>query len=277
MIKSSVSDLIYSHASSRNLLDLVVPSGVDRPPLIVFIHGGAFHLGDKTDAAVERQALVEAGFAVSSVNYRFSTDAIWPAQLEDLSCAFDFLRANADEFGYDASRLASFGPSAGGHLSASCGIAFSANPSTRLIASVVWYPPIDFPNMDADIEATTVVRATGRNDAPDSPESMLIGATVSENRERARLAGPLGLLGQLEPGTALPRFLIMHGAKDPYIAAKQSWRLHNAIKAFGTCPELQIDILPEGTHGGGQFEEPGAIGRVIDFLKQSFAAQPGNV
>ena len=267
----SFSDIAYAPHAPRTVLDVLVPETAAPPPVVVFIHGGAFRMGDKADNLRERLELVEAGFAVASVNYRYSTDAIWPAQLDDLRAAFAFLRAEAARFGIDGNRVASFGPSAGGHLSATVGIALSASPATRLRASVVWFPPVDFPTMDADIEATGIARATGRNDAPDSPESVLIGATVAENPTLARAAGPVAQLDALPAGAVLPSVLIMHGALDPYIAPEQARRLHRALAGFGTAPRLEIEILPGGTHGGGDFEDPQTMARVIAFLRSTLA------
>lgn len=264
-------DIRYADRSVRNVLDLAIPDGDGTPPLVAFIHGGAFFMGDKTDCAPERTALLEAGFAVASLSYRFSSEAIWPAQLDDLKDAFAFLRTHAADFGYDGARMASFGPSAGGHLSASVGIALAVDPATRIDASVVWFPPVDFPTMDEDIIATRVDRATGRNDGPDSPESRLIGACVAENPDLARAAGPLARLADLPPGAHLPEMLIMHGALDPYIASAQARRLHLAVAKHGTATRLDLDILPRGTHGGGEFTEPQTIKRVVDFLNTSFA------
>ena len=264
-------DIRYAHQSDRNLLDLCLPDGGSAAPLVVFIHGGAFFLGDKSDCKRERDGLVQAGFAVASVNYRYSAQAIWPAQLEDLKAAFAHLRAHAADYGYDGRRMASFGPSAGGHLSASIGIALAADPVTALDASVVWFPPVDFPTMDDDIIATGVARATGRNDGPDSPESRLIGAHVETHPDLARAAGPIARLAELPSGARLPDMLIMHGALDPYIAAAQSRRLHAAVAGFGTASRLDLDILPDGTHGGGAFEEPQTMERVVAFLTASFA------
>lgn len=270
----SFTDIRYSDRSVRNVLDLRLPEGL-APPLVVFIHGGAFHMGDKTDCPRERDHLVRSGFAVASVNYRFSTESIWPAQLDDLKAAFAFLRSRAAEFGCDGRRLASFGPSAGGHLSASIGLALAADPQTAIDASVVWFPPVDFPAMDDDILATGITRATGRNDGPDSPESRLIGAHVARNPDLARSAGPISRLAELPAGTPLPDMLIMHGALDPYIAAAQSRRLHAAVAGFGTASRLELDILPGGTHGGGEFEAPQTMDRVVRFLRDSFARPAG--
>ena len=272
----SFTDIRYAQSSPRQVLDLVVPDAADPPPVVVFIHGGAFRMGDKSDCQRERQALVDAGFAVASLNYRYSTEAVWPAQLDDLRAAFAFLRGQSESFGFDATRIASFGPSAGGHLSASVGIALSAWSETRLAASIVWFPPVDFPTMDADIEATGVARATGRNDAPDSPESVLIGACVADHPALARSAGPIAQLDHLPTSATLPAVLIMHGALDPFIAAAQSQKLHAALAAHGSSPRLECHILPGGTHGGGEFEAPETMARVVAFLNEQFGTRPGD-
>ena len=62
------------------------------------------------DARGRARALLDAGFAVASVNYRYSTEAIWPAQLDDLRDAFKFLRTRASDFGIDGTRVASYNP-----------------------------------------------------------------------------------------------------------------------------------------------------------------------
>jgi acetyl esterase/lipase len=263
-------DLTYASCSARNRLDLFLPEGVSQPPLVVYIHGGAFRMGDKAfvdplDQAI-KAAVLGAGLALASINYRFSAEAIWPAQLQDLRDAFAFLRDKAGELGFDGARMASFGPSAGGYYSAMAGIALAEDAATRLRASVCWFPPVDFGTMDADMEATGTVRGTGRNDAPGSPESDLIGACVADNPDLARAASPLSYLDALPPGTALPPFLIMHGALDPLIAPAQAQRLHRALVARGG--DSQLVILPEGTHGGGSFERPETMARVLAFLTQ---------
>jgi acetyl esterase/lipase len=277
MLTDVIADIRYAEGSARQVLDLYLPAVPAPAPLVVFIHGGAFCMGDKSDCPGERAALLAAGYAVASVSYRFSSEATWPAQLDDLKAAFAWLRAHAAAHGYDGQRMASFGPSAGGHLSASIGIALAADPATALDASVVWFPPVDFPAMDDDIGATGIARATGRNDAPDSPESRLIGATVADHPDLARAAGPIARLADLPAGARLPDMLLMHGARDPFIAAEQSRRLHRAVAAHGTASRLELDILPGGTHGGGEFEEPQTMQRVTDFLAASFAraARPG--
>lgn len=215
--------------------------------------------------------MLQAGLAVASVNYRLTDEAIWPAQLDDLKAAIGFLRSEGARLGFDAARMASFGPSAGGHLAASIGFALSAEIATRLAASVIWFPPVDFPTMDEDMLATEVPRATGRNDRSASPESRLIGAAVADHPDLARAASPIARLAELAPEACLPDLLIMHGALDPYIAANQSRRLFTAVIDHGTSARCELDILPQGTHGGGSFEALDTMARIIGFLETAFA------
>jgi acetyl esterase/lipase len=265
--KPDFADQRYADGSSRNVLDIYLPMGAINPPLVLWIHGGAFKFGDKAKPEGLAQFL-KAGIAVASMNYRFSSEAIWPAQLDDLKSAVVFLRSNAGKYGYDGTRIASFGASAGGHLSAMAGIALASDPATRLSAAVSWFPPVDFTTMDADIEATGVARKTGRNDAAGSPESELVGATVAENPKAALEASPLTYIERLPAGVTPPPFLIMHGAQDQMIGRGQSERLTAALVAGGG--QAQFVLLPEGGHGTGDFEKPEAIAQVVAFLAKQF-------
>jgi acetyl esterase/lipase len=264
----SLLDAAYPGPSARSRLDLHLPEGPGPFPLVVFLHGGAFFKGDKASVAEHGlAAMLARGWAVASVNYRYSSEAVWPAQVDDLRSAFAWLRARPE---VDAARIAAFGPSAGGHLAAAVALALAGDPATRLAAAVCWFPPVDFVTMDADMAASGVAPASGPHDAADSPESRLIGAPVADAPDLARAAGPLAQLDGLSPGTPLPPFLILHGALDPLIAARQSQRLAAGLAGFGTCPRLELAILPDGTHGGGGFRAPAVLERVLRFLSQSF-------
>src|SRR4051812_41030771 len=79
-----VGDAAYvTNAHPRQELDLAfVPGGPPRP-LLLWIHGGAFMGGDKAENEVIWGELIKRGYAVASINYRLSGDAIWPAQITD--------------------------------------------------------------------------------------------------------------------------------------------------------------------------------------------------
>lgn len=260
-------NLAYADRSSdRNVLDIFVPEGVENPPIVVAIHGGGFMMGDKSDPD-GLDMFMRAGIVVASINYRLSDQAIWPGQYDDLMDAFAFLRANGDALGYDETRMASFGASAGGHLSSVAGIALSADPATALKASVVWFPPILFSEMDADMAAVGMTARTGPTNDAGSAESRLIGAAVGDNPAVAKAASPLTLLAALPPTAELPPFLIMHGAEDTNISRIQSGRLFMALLSRPGTKELDYRLLPGAGHGSGAFKRLDAMAEVVAFLR----------
>src|SRR3954452_5043181 len=120
---TTTSDVAYASLSEAQRLDLYRPSEAgDRLPLIVQIHGGAFARGDKTTDAHEIAALVDAGYAVASLNYRLSGEARFPAAVYDVKAAVRFLRAVAAEHGLDPERFGACRASAGAHPACMLGI-----------------------------------------------------------------------------------------------------------------------------------------------------------
>jgi acetyl esterase/lipase len=266
--KPTNANLAYADLSERNVLDLYLPEGVTGPvPVVVWVHGGAFMMGDKSGPQ-SLEALNAAGYAVAAINYRLSGTDQWPAQLEDVMAAVAYLRANAADLGIDPAKVALFGASAGGHLVSTTGITLAADPATAVQAVVDWFGPVDFTTMDADIEASGVSRSTGRNDAADSPESSLIGMSVADNPEEAQKVSPLWALAQLPEGTVVPPFLIMHGGVDSFVGPKQSERLRDALLAWPANSGVTFELLPEGGHGSGSFQEAPATATVIAFLDE---------
>jgi acetyl esterase/lipase len=102
----------------RNVLDLWKAKSERPTPLVVFIHGGAFRVGDKSDvsAALVRLCL-EAGISVASINYRLSHQAPFPAPMLDGARAIQFLRWKAADWNLDPQRFAASGGSAGAGIS----------------------------------------------------------------------------------------------------------------------------------------------------------------
>ncbi len=104
-------------------LDLYVPNGAASPvPLIVWIHGGGWQSGDKQLGQNSHPLrYARMGYAVASINYRLSDEAIFPAQIYDCKAAVRWLRATAARYNLDPTRFGAWGQSAGAHLASLLG------------------------------------------------------------------------------------------------------------------------------------------------------------
>jgi acetyl esterase/lipase len=267
-------DLNYAGTRNpRQTLDLVLPKaprGGKPLPVIVIIHGGAFRAGDKSMGLREAADFAGAGeYAAATINYRLSGEATWPAQIHDCNAAIRWLRANAAKYGLDPDRIGVMGASAGGHLAAMLGtgggvaalegdVGPHTGISSRVKCVVDQFGPSDLPaigNYPSRID----------HNAPDSPESELIGGALPEHKDKARSASPITYISRDDPP-----FLIFHGTEDPLVPFNQSERLAEALKAAGV-PCTFVKVVEAG-HGG--FRTPEVGRRIRQFLDKHLRDQP---
>lgn len=248
----------------RQKLDLYLPKDdgqalTQKRPLIVWVHGGAWLEGSKEGCPAVR--FVADGYAVASINYRLSQHTIFPAQIQDCKAAIRWLRANADKHGIDPNRIGVWGPSAGGHLVALLGTAgdvndFDVGPnlgvSSRIQAVCDFFGPTDFARM-SDFPGIE------NHDAPDSPESKLIGGPIQENKDKVQRANPITYVTKDDPP-----FLIVHGDADPIVPYNQSVLLRNALDHAGV--KVTLYTVQGGGHGG--FKDPQVDVLVKEFLQK---------
>jgi acetyl esterase/lipase len=88
---------------------------------VLFVHGGGWNAGGRHQFSWHAQEVARHGYFGCTISYTLSQVAPFPAALEDCQEAVRWLRRNADRFGIDPTRIAAFGSSAGGHLSACLG------------------------------------------------------------------------------------------------------------------------------------------------------------
>ncbi len=250
-----------------------MPDGTKHPPLVVQIHGGGWLMGDKAGYEGEGppglEVFLDAGVAVAAINYRLTGEAIWPCQRDDVLAAVAFLRDQGDQFGVDPDRIAVFGDSAGGYLAGAAAIALAGPGQTPLAAAAIWYPPVDLLTIEDDMDASGVPRAEPKPPDADSPSARLIGVPVQDAPELARAAGLLEPLANLSRDAALPAILVMHGARDPLVASRQSRRLVEAIVAHPACRELRFHVIPDAGHGDASFLAAESVAQTVDFLARA--------
>ncbi|WP_075352385.1 alpha/beta hydrolase [Algoriphagus marinus] len=247
----------------KHLLDIYLPPNPQsKVPLIIWVHGGGWLSNDKyADMGYMKEtisALMNEGYALASIDYRFSTQAVFPAQMLDCNAAISFLVENAAKYGLDTDRMAVMGFSAGGHLASMLALSKNQNiddfflPETNrdfsFKAVVDFYGPAD------------LTLFPGAND-PKSPEGLLIGAAPLDRPDLAKMASPVSFVDESDPP-----FLIIHGENDDLVSPRQSYLLNSWLQVKGIPSELII--VPGAPHYGSMFDSDEIRIKVLNILKK---------
>lgn len=264
-----IRDITYATVDGKALqLDLYLPAGVNAPPLLVWIHGGAWRQGSRTSV---RREFVDNGFATAAVSYRLSTEARFPAMVHDIKAAVRFLRARAADYGYRADRIAIAGDSAGAHLAALVGV---SNGVTALEGTVG-------DHLDQSSNTQTIVDYYGASNlttilAQSTPFGLdvrvpaldlLLGAQPDKVPDLARLASVVTHVDASDPP-----LLIFHGDRDPQMPINQSHELHGAYTALGL--DVDFVVLHGAAHGGNEFYSGAHLDRALAFLRRTTGTAP---
>ena len=247
-------DIEYAKPDGKpQLLDLFVPEKAGGPlPLVIWVHGGCWSMGNKQWQPIPALSMTAHGYAVATINYRLSGEAKWPAQIHDCKAAVRFLRAHARDYHLDPERFGAWGSSAGGHLVAMLGTAGGVkelegdlgNPgvSSRVQAVCDWFGPSDFLTIGK-------FPSNIKHDSADGPEGKLFGKPIHENEAMAKQASPTTYITKDDPP-----FLVMHGDKDMTVPYSQSEELAAALKKAGVW--VKFITVPGGGHGMGPAQTP---------------------
>ena len=274
-IKRKWLDVPYAKASRAQKLDIYLPEDGNGPfPVIVSIHGGAFKFGDKADNQLTPMLEgLKRGYAVVSINYRLSPEAIFPAQIYDVKAAVRWIKANARQYKINPDKIAAWGGSAGGHLSALLGTSGGVleleelamgNPSqtSRIQAVVDWFGPTDFLKMDEQLKESKV-KNPQTHSIPDSPESELIGKNLMDASDRVRKVNPETYVTADDPP-----FFIQHGQIDHLVPYQQSANLASKLTSVIGTEKVTFELLENSGHGGPGFTAEQNINKVFTFLDQ---------
>jgi len=242
-------------------MDIYLPQ-TEKPtyPVVVVIYGSAWFSNNLKETVLSSlgKPLLDAGFAIVTPNHRSSTDAKFPAQINDIKAVVRFIRANAAKYQIDTSFIGITGFSSGGHLASLAGtsggvkqytigsvtfdiesnVGQDTSFSSSVNAVVDWFGPIDISVMDSCKRSKDI----------NSPEAILIGGPIEENLDKCALANPITYID-----TNDPPFLILHGDADPLVPLCQSELFFNALQKANVPG--QFVIVPGGQHGPGLFDE----------------------
>ena len=258
-----------------HLMDIYLPeTGLDKYKVIVTIYGSAWFSNNlKAFGYLSLgKPLVDAGFAVVSINHRSSGDAKFPAQINDVKAAIRFIRAHAAEYKLDTSFIGITGFSSGGHLSALAGVTNGMKTrtvgsmtvdiegdvggnlefSSNVDAVVDWFGPVDMAHME---NCETVKDGN-------SPEAALMGCAPASNPDLVALISPITYVN-----SNVPRFLVFHGEADNVVPHCQGVRFSEALKQAGRL-EAFVSV-PNGQHGPVTFNDDTFRQMTEFFLKEA--------
>jgi acetyl esterase/lipase len=251
-------------------LDLFRPASDGPLPAVVYLHGGGWRQGarDMTSPAFREwrpgllARVASAGFAIVCPDYRLSGEARFPAQLDDVNRALDWVTDSGAKHGIDPDRILLWGDSAGGHLAALAALPADERPGIRGV--VAWYPVTDLVGIQADADAV----GGEPHNAPDSRETALLGGLISDLPELAADASPVS---HVDAATA--PFFLAHGTADLGVPFAQSVRLRDALLTAGK--EVSLRAV-EGADHMWQGASDGQLHQLFDatleFLRLSSGA-----
>lgn len=232
-------NLVFASPNGKNLeLNLYRPANFSgRLPVVVLIYGGAWMMRNQGSEIARAKWLATNGYAAAVIDYRLSSEALFPAQIYDGKAAVRWLRANAANYSLDTDHIAAWGDSSGAHLAVMLGVTGNVpslegvlgntNESSKVQAVVDFFGPTDFLQMKAESPPGSWID----HDASNSPESMLIGGAIQENRDKVEQANPITYVTH-----HAPPFFIAHGDHDLLVPWQQSELLFEALENVKAHP-----------------------------------------
>lgn len=261
-----ISNIPYARDTlKKHLLDIYLPPAVKSSyPLIIWVHGGAWMLNDKyADMGYMTETLkmfIDKGYAVASIDYRHSTTAPFPAQIQDCNQAVEFLYENASKYKLNRDKIALIGFSAGGHLASLLALSNNNNikefyhdgkkPGFKIRLVLDFYGPSDFLSL----------KGSEVND-PKSPINLLLGAWVFDRPDLAKNASPVTYVDKNDPP-----FLIVQGEKDESVNPTQSISLSLHLKLAGV--KNSLIIVPNAPHYGVMFDAENIRVKISEYLDE---------
>ena len=228
-------DLEFAKPGGVSLkLDAHIPPGKGPFPTVILVHGGGWTGGHKTAEFIQPlfEPLTKGGFAWFTISYRLAPKYPYPAAVEDVEEAIEYVRRQAKRFKVDKKRIALMGESAGAHLVNLAGL---RNPLRPPLAAVVsFYGPFDMVMFSRKYEGKKI----GKNFAG------FFKLTTLDAEALATLHEASPLTYARKDG---PKFLLIHGTEDEAVPYEQSTYFQAYMKRLGV--RCDLITVQDGLHG----------------------------
>lgn len=239
-------------------------------PVLVYVHGGAWVLGQKSYQGVPlMMRLAALGWVCVSIDYRLSPRFKFPAHIEDVKRGIVWAKKNARDFGGDPSFVALSGNSAGGHLAALAALTPDVkqfqpgfeDEDASVDTCVTFYGVYDFTNSHGTWP--------GRGPVP-FLERFVMPKRLAEDPELWRLASPIAQVRR-----DAPPFFIIHGEKDSLVPVTEGRAFARALRAVSEAPVVYAEI-PDAQHAFDVFRSVRGhltLRAVVSFLQRMVATR----
>lgn len=231
----------------------------ERLPVFLWAEGGAWKSSAPAVRLPELTYYAYHGWAVVNVQYRTSTQGVWPAQIQDLKAAIRFLKVHADQFGIDPDCIIVGGESAGAHLAALSAVTGKTGQfrtaewdtaSDEVQGAICWYCP-------GDLEPLCRARESRQIAVP--PVDLLLNCSARRHPEKVAELSPASYVSK-----DAPPFLFFHGDQDDVVEPECALRLYNRLTQNGVPTEFYM--IEGAAHASAHFVQAPVQELMLQFM-----------
>jgi acetyl esterase/lipase len=254
--ESNMKNVQYGSNASQNM-DAYLPAGRTSTDtkVIIFIHGGSWSSGDKIDFDVDIAAIRPqvSEYAIFNINYRLANSGanVFPAQIDDVQAAIDFITNKASEYKINPSYIGLVGASAGAHLALLQAYKFNTNGKIKAVVDL--FGPTNLTSLYNDHPIPAASQPVLLN---------FLGATPVTNPVIYQQSSPINYVTAQSPPT-----LILHGDADYIVPIVQSTTLKTKLQSFN----VKVDMKTYAGEGHGWYNANllDTYSRAIAFIKEN--------
>ncbi len=274
----------YAEQDPLQTVSIYTPGDDGNYPLLIYVNGGGWvQQGPQLNTVPGVWCAPSQGYALASIGHRLAPEWHWPAQALDVKAAIRFLRAHADEYGYNADTVVAWGNSAGGHILSMCAATNNMplfedrtmgnpNEDSSIQGLVLFYAPCDLYQM----ELNNYITPEEFHSLAESPEgigedepgmrlnsNILLGCRALDHPTIAATASPINFVTEEYPPVAL-----FQGMDDPLVPYTHTTSLYNMVNYKCGKNHARMELFDDAVHGDPAIKENSVTARVFDFIDE---------
>ncbi|GAB3913707.1 alpha/beta hydrolase [Mucilaginibacter boryungensis] len=267
---NAIHNVTYCTVNGRQLqLDVFSPKYYKgKLPAVLMIFGGGWRSGNRSMHVPMAMSLAAKGYIVATADYRLSTEALYPAAVNDLKTAIKWLRVNAKKYHIDQSKIATWGFSAGGQLAVLVG---TTGGSPLFPGNGVYDKYSDKVQAIVDVDGTLAFIHPESGEGDDSKKvsaaTYWFGFTKNQRPDLWQQAAGLNHVDKNTPPTLFLNSGVarMHAGRDDYNHKLDSLHIYHEVHTFAGAPHPFILFDPWFTP---------ALNYTVTFLDKVFKNKP---